>query len=130
MDGLALIEFVMREVALFAAFGFLLLGAGDLIVAFVWIALRLRRRGPDAALPAATSPGRLAVFVPAWDEAAGIGAMLGHGRAAFGGADYRLYIGCYPNDAATIAAVRTVGWEKLRVVFGPAPGPTNKADCL
>ena len=56
--------------------------------------------------------------------------MLGHARAAFGAANYRLYVGCYPNDAATIAAVKAVGCEKFRLVIGPAPGPTSKADCL
>jgi len=130
VGGLAAIEFVMREAALFAAVGFLLLGVGDLLVDFIWIGLRLRRRSPEAAPPVAARPGRLAIFVPAWDEAAVIGDMLGHARAAFGAADYRLYLGCYPNDPATIAAVRAAGWDRLRLVIGPAPGPTSKADCL
>ena len=70
--------------------------------------------------PVTSAPGRLAVFVPAWDEAAVIGPMLAHARAAFGDADCRLYVGCYPNDPATIAAVRAVGWDALRLVIGPA----------
>jgi adsorption protein B len=99
--------FVMREAALFAACGFLLLGLGDLLVDFLWLGLRLtRRRGPEPALPAAARPGRLAVFVPAWDEAAVIGRMLVHAQAMCGDAYYRLYVGCYPNDPATIAAGR------------------------
>jgi adsorption protein B len=129
VDGLSILEFVMRELALFAALGFLLLGAGDLLVDFIWLALRFRRR-PQAIEPVARDPGRLAVFVPAWDEAAVIGAMLTHARKAFGDADYRLYVGCYPNDPATIAAVRAASWDKLRLVIGPVPGPTSKADCL
>lgn len=118
----------MREAMLFAAAGFLLLGTSDLIVDLVWFVTRLtRRRG---AVAKASAPGRLAIFLPAWDEAAVIGAMLGHARATFGEADYRLYVGCYPNDPATIAAVRGAAWDRLRLVVGPAAGPTSKADCL
>jgi adsorption protein B len=56
--------------------------------------------------------------------------MLAHAQAAFGEADYRLYVGCYPNDPATIAAVRAAAGPRVRLVIGPAPGPTSKADCL
>jgi len=121
--------FVMHEAALFAAFGFLLLGLSDLVVDLIWIGLRLLRRRPEAP-PSAARPGRLAIFVPAWDEAAVIGRMLTHMQARFGDGDYRLYVGCYPNDPATIAAVRGAAGPKLRLVIGPAPGPTSKADCL
>ena len=120
----------MREAALFAACGFLLLGLGDLLVDLIWLGLRLRRREATPALPVAAGPGRLAVFVPVWDEAAVIGPMLAHSQAAFGEADYRLYVGCYPNDPATIAAVRAAAGPRVRLVIGPAPGPTSKADCL
>ena len=119
----------MLEAALFAAVGFLLFGIGDLLVDCIWLAIRWRRR-PAAMATATRRPGRLAVFVPAWDEAAVIGDMLAHSRSAFGDCDYRLFVGCYPNDPATIAAVRAAGWDKLRLVIGPAPGPTSKADCL
>lgn len=124
--------FIMRETALFAAVGLFLFGLNDLAVDLIWIGLRLRRPpGTDAvALPAPARPGRIAIFVPAWDEAAVIGSMLTHARAAFAGADYRLYVGCYPNDPATIAAVRAAAGGRVRLTLGPAPGPTSKADCL
>ncbi len=127
---LAACAFAMRETALFAASGLLLLGLSDLLVDLIWIVLRLTRRKPAPDLPVASAPGRLAVFVPAWDEAAVIGRMLAHAQAAFGAADYLLYVGCYPDDPATIAAVRAVAGPKVRLVIGPAPGPTSKADCL
>src|SRR5438128_7958921 len=113
----------MRETALFAACGFLVLGLGDLLVDLIWLGLRLFRRAPAPSLPVAVWPGRLAVFVPAWDEAAVIGRMLAHCQAAFGEADYRLYVGCYPNDPATIAAVRAAAGPRIRLVIGPGPGP-------
>ena len=128
------VAFIMREVALFAAAGLLLIGASDLAVDILWLRRALARRGrppADAAdLGRPAAPGRLAVFVPAWDEAAVIGAMLRHAQHAFGAADYLLYVGCYPNDPATVAAVRAVGGARLRLVVGPAPGPPCKADCL
>jgi adsorption protein B len=132
---LALCDFVMRETALFAACGFVLLGFGDLAVDFIWIGMRLSRRlaggaDPARALPSAEQPGRLAIFVPAWDEAAVIGNMLAHAQAAFGEADYLLYVGCYPNDPGTIVAARAAAGPRVRLVIGPAPGPTSKADCL
>jgi bacteriophage N4 adsorption protein B len=128
---LALLDVVMRETALFAACGFLLFGLSDLAVDLLWIGLRLARRQPrPPGLPVAQRPGRLAIFVPAWDEAAVIGEMLAHAQGAFGAADHLLYVGCYPNDPATIAAVRAAAGPRLRLVVGPAPGPTSKADCL
>lgn len=127
-----------REIALFAAVSFALLGASDLAIDLIWIGRASRRAMDRRAAPlqcAATlappaRPGPLAVFVPAWDEAAVIGAMLGHAHRAFGDADYRLYVGCYPNDPATIAAVRKAEGKRIRLVVGPVPGPTSKADCL
>jgi len=127
-----------HEAALFAAVGFLLLGIGDLIVDFIWIGIaglrRLRGRGAAracvASLAAPATPGAIAIFVPAWDESTVIAGMLTHATSAFAGFDHRLYVGCYPNDPATIAAVRALEAPRVRLVVGPAPGPTSKADCL
>jgi adsorption protein B len=128
------LEVIMRETGLAAAAGFLLLGASDLAVDLLWLRLRLRERGepPLAAedLPPPLRPGPIAVFIPAWDEAAVIGAMLRRTTAAWAGEDVQLFVGCYPNDPATIAAVRAVEDPRIRLVVGPADGPTTKADCL
>jgi adsorption protein B len=121
---------LLRETALFAAFGFMLLGLSDLFVDLIWLGLRLFRRRKPRTFPAAARPGRLAIFLPAWDEAAVIGRMLDHAQAMYGEADYRLYVGCYPNDPATMAAVQAAAGPHVRPVIGPAPGPTSKADCL
>lgn len=136
---LAVIGVGMRETALFAATGFLLLGASDLTVDLIWISRTMWRRATvyrrharasADTLPPPTAPGRLAVFIPAWDEAAVIGTMLRHALATLGGAEFRLYVGCYPNDPATVAAARAVADPRLRLVIGPVPGPTTKGDCL
>src|SRR5687768_2833735 len=96
------VDFIMREAALFAAAGFLLLGLSDLAVDLLWLTHRLRRLGRPvpalAELPRPARPGRLAVFVPAWDEAAVIGEMLRAAVSAWGDGDWRLYVGTYRND--------------------------------
>lgn len=133
IDGLALL---LRELALFAAVGFLVLGASDLLVDLIWIGLRLKRlilRVPPATLetlPPPQRPGRLAIFIPAWHEDAVIGRMLARTLSVWDGADVRLFVGCYPNDPATIAAVRAVADPRVRLVVGDRDGPTTKADNL
>jgi adsorption protein B len=121
-------EATLREAALFAATGFLLLGLSDLALDLAWLILRLlrRRRLPLPVSSAAT----VAMFVPVWDEAEVIAPMLRGAFAAMGDGDVRVYVGCYPNDPATIAAVAGVGDPRLRTVIGGPPGPTTKADCL
>jgi adsorption protein B len=129
-------DFIMREAALFAATGFLILGLGDLAVDLIWLGLRARRLGrpPPAleALPAPARPGRLAIFVPAWDEAAVIGDMLRGAVSAWGEGDWRLYVGTYRNDPATADAANAVASAepRVRIVAGAEAGPTTKADCL
>ena len=135
---LAVAEIVMREAALFAAVGFLVLGLGDLAVDFLWLGITARRiflygylpRLYAEGVPAPAQSGPLAVLVPAWDEARVIGPMLRHALAMFGSGDYRIYVGCYPNDPATVAAAAALGDPRVRVVVGAVPGPTSKADCL
>jgi adsorption protein B len=128
------LDLVMREAALFAATGFLLLGASDLAVDAIWAGLKLRARSAlpllVTDLPPPLRPGRLAIFLPAWDEAAVIGQMLRNSLATIAHANYVVYVGCYPNDPGGIAAVRAVDDPRVRLVVGPVPGPTTKADCL
>jgi adsorption protein B len=75
---------------------------------------------------------RLAVMVPAWDESAVIEPMLRNLLAGVRYERFSLFVGVYPNDAATRAAVARVCADDPRVieVLNPAPGPTCKADCL
>lgn len=127
------LDAVTREVLLFAAFGFLVGGIDDLLVDLVYLARRLtgfgRRLRLDL-LPSPRTPGRFAVFVPAWDEVGVIRAMLSAAIERIDHPDYRIYVGCYPNDPATIEAVRSVANHRVRLVIGPRPGPTTKGDNL
>lgn len=133
-EGLIIaIDAVAREMTLFAALWFVVAGLDDLLVDLIYFLQRLRRRGARLpALEGPVPPGRIVVFVPAWDESAVIGAMLRAALARFDHPDYRIYVGAYPNDPATIAAVAEVALEdaRIRLVIGSRPGGTTKADCL
>lgn len=121
-----------RELMLFASVGILLIGLDDLLFDATWIAI-CRRKGA-AQTPGAASrlDGRLAIFVPAWDEAEVLPAMLRRTLAAWDGEDFRIYVGCYPNDAATLVAISPLiaSDRRLRLVIGDALGPTTKGDNL
>lgn len=129
------LDSVAREAMLFAGVGFLIGGLDDLAVDLVYFARRGWRRSGDAdrglSAPEA-AVGHIAIFVPAWDEASVIGAMLTTALDRLDHPDYRLYVGTYPNDRATIDAVAAVAERdaRVRLVIGSRPGPTTKADCL
>ncbi len=122
---------VVAELALFAAVVILIGGIDDVLMDLTW--WRVRRQEPvqaTASLPPPALP--LAVFVPAWDEGPVIGAMLRATLARYDHPDYRLYVGCYPNDRPTLAAAGAVAADdtRVRVVEVAHAGPTTKADCL
>lgn len=138
-SAIDLVVMAAHELALFAAAGFLIGGAGDLMLDLLWIGramwrretvYRRRPRATLATLRRPERPGRIVIFVAAWDEGSVIGAMLAQAQAALGTGDLRLYVGAYPNDPATIAAVRRVNDPRIRIAVGSRPGPTTKADCL
>jgi adsorption protein B len=143
-----LVEFIMsvmqtarNELLLFAAVGLLLGGVDDLAFdsiygcRHVWRRFTIYRRHPRMtadALPAPHRPGTMAVLIPAWDEAAVIGAMLGHCLRQWRADDVHVFVGVYPNDRATLEAVAGVaqGSDRVTIVVNGQPGPTTKADCL
>ncbi|WOF44071.1 glycosyl transferase family protein [Sphingopyxis indica] len=128
-----LVQRVGHELMLFAAVGVLLIGLDDLMLDALWLAMRGRRRAaPRGGSERTPIAGRFAVFVPAWDEAAVLPAMIRRTLAAWEGEDFRLYVGCYPNDAATLIAVSPLVARdpRLRLVVGDADGPTTKGDNL
>ena len=129
-----MVDAIARETVILACIGFLIGGIDDLALDAVYWFVRLTRRRPDmqvADLPQRVD-GRLAIFVPAWDEAAVIGRMLATTLARFGDDDFHIYVGAYANDRPTIDAVATVAERdaRIRLILNPRPGPTTKADCL
>ena len=130
---------VGHELMLFAAVGIGIGGISDLVVDLIWICRSLWRRvfvygrfarADSDTLHPAQKPGTIAIFIPAWDEAAVIEPMLRHAVSAWVNGDWRIYVGAYPNDPKTIEAIERVGSPRIRLVVGPRPGPTTKADCL
>lgn len=144
MTELAAILFAIRtELLLFAAFWFIIGGIDELVVDLIWVGhqawrwlKRYRIVPPMRAdqLPPAAHPGRLAVLIPAWNEASIIDQMLrGCAHAwANSSTSHQIYVGCYPNDTSTIRAVMAsaTGKANVRLVVCQRPGPTTKADCL
>lgn len=129
-----------HELALFAAVGIALGGLDDLAIDLIWltrtlwrrIAIYTRHRRADATEIAARAQGKVAVFVPTWHEAAVIAPMLEAACDRWRDADCRIYVGCYPNDPETWAAVQAVAARdpKIRPVLNSRPGPTTKAGNL
>lgn len=130
------IQVARHELMLFAAFWFIVGTLDELAVDLRWLWLRLNGRGsarrlrPGIELMELNGPA--AVLVPAWQEADVIGPMIVHTLNVWSQRDFRLYIGCYCNDAATMsAAIDAAGDDpRIRVVVHGAKGPTTKADCL
>lgn len=133
LTGLALLHLAARELLTLAAFGLALSGLDDLFIDLVYIGRRLAGARPvptPEPAPAAGEPRWLAVLVPAWDEAAVIGAMLARLTATQRYPRFHVFVGVYPNDPATRAAVLAVGDARVSAVLCARPGPTTKADCL
>lgn len=141
LGGFTLAEWfvlVQHELLLFAAAFFALgmIEEGALDCFYLWFRLtgRIRTAHIDEQQFAATEglAGRAAVFIPAWQEATVIGPTLRHMLEAWDQDELAVYIGCYRNDAATIAAVIAAvrGDPRVRLVVHGRDGPTSKADCL
>jgi adsorption protein B len=74
----------------------------------------------------------IAIFIPLWREHLVIGKMLEHNIAANRYRNYDIFIGVYPNDAPTLAAVDEIRnrFPRVHRALCPHDGPTSKGDCL
>jgi adsorption protein B len=141
-----------RELLLFAAIGILLIGVDDLLFDGLWMAAARRggsanprllahermRSGlaptilPKGGVDRPMVDGPMAIFLPAWREGAVLPDTLRRMMAAWSGEDYRIFIGCYPNDRDTLDALS--GFDlihgPLRRVIADRAGPTTKGHNL
>jgi adsorption protein B len=117
-----------HELLLAAAVGIFLLGAEDIMFDLLW--LGNRPRSPLASSESVS--GTMAIFVPAWREDAVLPDTLRSMLAQWRGEDIRIFVGCYPNDHATLFAVSAMvaRHPALRLVVARRDGPTSKADNL
>lgn len=128
---------VQHELLLFAGIFFLVGAIDEIAMDVSWIWLRLTGRVRPARTVTDTPTGEAlsgmaAIFIPAWQESGVIGATISHALAVWPQADLRLYVGCYRNDPATIAAAMAAahGDRRVRLVIHGKAGPSTKADCL
>ncbi|MBX9663764.1 glycosyl transferase family protein [Novosphingobium sp.] len=123
-----------HELLLFAAIWFAVGCLDEFGIDVLWLWLRLTGRVHTGKAPAdcdAPLRGVAAVLVPAWQEAAVVGAMLTHTLKVWPQKELRVYAGCYRNDPGTLTAMVAAAHDpRLRIVVHDCAGPTTKADCL
>jgi adsorption protein B len=138
--SLALLDQAVLALLTPLAVAILLSGVDDLLIdaAWLWAWLKSLFRPAASLFPPGprqleNAPRRLiAIFVPLWHEDGVIARMLEHNLASIRYAEFHIFAGCYPNDAATQEAVRTVSrrFSNVHLAVCPHDGPTSKADCL
>jgi adsorption protein B len=108
-------------------------GLDDLFIDLVYLLPRRKRLDwpSDRSLDRAPER-RIAIFVPLWNEHRVIGQMLEHNLSVIRYANFDVFVGVYPNDPATVRAVRDVAARHPHVHLAMCPhdGPTSKGDCL
>ncbi len=130
------LQMAQYELMLFAGFWFVVGMIDEMVLDVTWLWLLVRGRVRSAWLKEDVSgrelAGVAAVFIPAWREANVIGATISHALKVWPHRELRLYVGCYRNDPATIAAAMqaAAGDPRVRLVVHDREGPTTKADCL
>lgn len=126
-----------HELLLFAGVFFLIGAIDDLAVDAVYFWRRLTGRAQTLRVDGEKLSdevlcGPVAIFIPAWHEDAVIADTISHALKVWRQPNITLYVGCYPNDPGTMAAViqAAPGDSRLRLVIHDRAGPTTKADCL
>jgi adsorption protein B len=108
----------------------------DLVFCWRYLSVRLLLRDglrlPGSVVLSHWPQRRVAIFVPLWRESGVIARMLEHNLTAIRYDRYDFFLGVYPNDPATIGAVRSLQavHPNLHLARCPHDGPTSKADCL
>ena len=98
----------------------------------------VRRQRKEERLPIAMlddlPPKLLAIVIAAWHEENVLGQVIDHMIATvhYPRSMYRVFLGVYPNDPATIEVAEKLAqkYENVQVVINPKPGPTSKAQNL
>ena len=87
---------------------------------------------PSEAQLDAAKPALMAVFVAVWKEHRVIRRMIENNVTKLRYGRFEFFVGAYPNDAPTLAAIREAlaSFPNVHLSVCPHDGPTSKADCL
>ncbi len=115
-----------------ASVAILISGLDDMVLNIICLWTRLRGRRVKQLDQSPLPEKLIAIFVPLWHEHVVIGGMVEHNVAAIDYDNYHFFIGAYPNDEATLDAVRDLEarFPNVHLAVCPHDGPTSKADCL
>jgi bacteriophage N4 adsorption protein B len=134
------LDHIIRIVGLVVALCFIVFSVDDLFWDIVSIIKKIRRGAAAGVSPEhlpieqldALPPKLLAVMVAAWHEDNVIEPVIDNMIASlqYPRAMYHIFVGVYPNDAPTAAAVKRLEmkYENVHTVVNSRPGPTCKAD--
>ncbi len=130
-------QLAQHELFLFAAVFFLIGALDEIAVDLIYGYCRLTgtARTPRISsnqMAGVALEGKAAIFIPVWREAAVIAPTLRHALAVWPDSGVRIYVGCYRNDAETLASAMlgARGDSRVRLVMHDQLGPTSKADNL
>jgi bacteriophage N4 adsorption protein B len=106
-------------------------GLDDLFLEIAWLFRRREGVQPQHRLVPLPEK-RLAIFVPLWNEHRVIERMVAQNAGGIRYRNYDIFLGAYPNDASTLAAIAEARkrFPHVHLALAPHPGPTSKADCL
>ncbi len=124
----------LQGAVLFAAVLIFISGIDDAILdAMYWLLTLFRLKRPPTTEAVSKKPEKsIAILIPAWQESDVIARMLSNLLGTQDYTNFHIFVGAYPNDPATQAAVADVQprFPNVHCVVTARPGPTSKADCL
>ena len=122
------------------AFWVLINGIDDLLIdiasIFSWLLRKTssnqRHRSPDEFELNSVVPRHMAIFVAVWHEHRVIQRMIDNNVTRLNYPRFDFFVGAYPNDKLTIAAIEEAmkRYPNVHLSLSPHDGPTSKADNL
>ena len=125
-------EQVVYWIGFFVALAFIVFGADDVLWDVFALFRGAGKKRVKLSLINEKPPKMLAVVIAAWHEDAVLGEVVDNlvASAQYPRSLYRVFLGVYPNDAATVAVARALEVRHggtVVCVVGDDPGPTSKA---